>query len=342
MRATYGELISSIKKKQAKRHKTHYRGRWVIGGLLVLGLMVLSQPWDIKTLKPRPHPVQSYNGAVQEIEEIRSVESTAFNPEGRLRFMTHHQKVNRVIIFVHGYTNCPQQFATLGEKFFEMGYNVLIAPMPYHGLADRMTDAHGKLTAEDLAGYSDHMVDIAQGLGDRVTMVGLSAGGNVAAWAAQTRADLDAAIIIAPVFGYQNLPLIITPLVTNICRKLPNFFQWWEPKLKEAGGVDHSYPRFASHAVAESLRLGFTVQDRARQKAPAARRIVMVTNASDASVHPVPIIRLAQNWRKHGAAVESYQFEARLHLGHDFIDPAQPYAHTDRVYPKLIKLIAGD
>jgi hypothetical protein len=76
-------------------------------------------------------------------------------------------KSRAAIILVHGYTNCPQQFKALGQRFYDMGYNVLIAPLPHHGLADRMTEEHGLLTAEELAAYADETVDLAQGLGDQ-------------------------------------------------------------------------------------------------------------------------------------------------------------------------------
>jgi len=40
-----------------------------------------------------------------------------------------------------------------------------------------MTDEQSQLTADELVAYADEMVDIAQGLGEQVIMVGISAGG---------------------------------------------------------------------------------------------------------------------------------------------------------------------
>jgi carboxylesterase len=51
------------------------------------------------------------------------------------QLMTHAKKVDRAIILVHGYTNCPQEFHELGQRFYAVGYNVLIAPLPHHRLA---------------------------------------------------------------------------------------------------------------------------------------------------------------------------------------------------------------
>ena len=47
-------------------------------------------------------------------------------------------------------------------------------------------------------------VDIAAGLGDQVTIAGLSAGGVVAAWAAQHRRDVHRAVLIAPSLGVRS------------------------------------------------------------------------------------------------------------------------------------------
>jgi esterase/lipase len=73
----------------------------------------------------------------------------------------------------------------LGEQLCQQGYNVLAARLPYHGLKDPLTTEQSKMTAEDMAALTQETVDIAQGLGDKVTIAGLSAGGVMAAWAAQ-------------------------------------------------------------------------------------------------------------------------------------------------------------
>jgi esterase/lipase len=331
--------------KIGRPHRYHYQThQWrnflTIGfGFTLLILSVLFRPWGLKQLQSHPNPVTDYAGAVTEIAKLRSETAPDLSPAGQLLFLTHGRQVKRVIVFVHGYTNCPRQFQQLGGRFFILGYNVLVAPLPYHGLMDRMNTKHAKLTAEDMIAYGDRMVDIAQGLGEQVTIAGLSVGGNIAAWAAQNRSDVDQAVLMAPVFGYRQIPLWLTTVTTNLYLTLPNFFQWWNPKTKTAAGVPHSYPRFSSRALAQSLRLGYAVQAQARQVAPLAQRILVITNANDPSVHPVPIASLVHSWRSHGATIRSYEFPAKLRLGHDFIDPQQRDANPKAVYPRLIELI---
>lgn len=315
--------------------------RWrtaIIIGIFLVLIYCLAQPWGVNNLTVQSTPVQSYEQAVQRIELLRA-EEDHLKPVAQTIFLTHNQKVERAVVFIHGYTNCPNQFRVLGEHMYQLGYNVLITPLPYHGLPDRMTDEHAKLTAEQMVEYTSRALDIAQGLGERVTMVGLSAGGNMAAWAAQNRSDLNRAVVISPVFGYQQIPISLTPILANLFLVLPNHFRWWIPELGEKGGTENSYPRFSTRATANILRLGYAVQKQARKERIAANSVVMVTNGNDNSVHSVPIRNLVDNWRKMGGKVITYEYPAELGLGHDFIDPEQPYAKTDQAYPKLIELI---
>src|SRR5205823_7297027 len=129
-------------------------------------------------------------------------------------------------------TNCPNQFLNLGRQFYELGYNVLLVPMPHQGLADHMTSELSKMTAEEMAAYADQVVDIARGLGDWVAVAGLSQGGVIAGWAAQTRADLDLAVLIAPGFGLKLVPVPVTVLVTNLALALPEVYLWWDSLVR--------------------------------------------------------------------------------------------------------------
>src|SRR5438128_1274855 len=143
----------------------------VLIGLAVLALVVLYLalvPPGFAGLDSHPRPAAGYAEAVQRVEAILAREATGHNPLCHTQLLTHGEKTRRAIAFIHGYTNCPLQFLSLGQKFHELGYNVLILLMPHHGLEDRMTDAHRQLTAEELTAYVDDIVDIARGLGEEV------------------------------------------------------------------------------------------------------------------------------------------------------------------------------
>ena len=261
------------------------------------------------------------------------------NPVCRMQLMTHNKKTERAIILVHGYSSCPQQFHELGQRFFDSGYNVLIAPLPHHGLADRMTNAHARLTAEELAAYADQAIDIARGLGGQVFMMGLSAGGVTTAWAAQNRNDIDLAVIISPAFGFKKIPAPLTAAAMNFYTILPDALEWWDPLLKEKAPPAHSYALYSRHALVQILRLGFATLNDARHHPPAAKKIIMVLNANDIMVNNDETNHMINVWKADNANLTTYEFKADLKLGHDLIDPSQPDQRTEIVYPRLISLI---
>lgn len=315
---------------------------WII--LLILGLVlaivfIILTPWNISNLSSHPRPVQSYAEAVQQIENIRGQAPPDMNPACQLQLMTHDKKVDRAIILVHGYTNCPQQFHELGQGFYDLGYNVLIVPLPHHGLADRMTEEQAQLKAEELAAYADEAVDIAQGLGEQVIMMGISAGGVTTAWAAQNRSDVDLAVIISPAFGFKQIPTPLTAAVMNIYTYLPDSFVWWDPVLQAKAPPTYAYPRYSRHALVQIIRLGCVTQVDAQSKQPAAKKMVVVINANDNSVNNALTMDIVKIWQAHNANLTTYEFEVNLKLPHDLIDPTQPDAQIDIVYPRLIDLI---
>jgi pimeloyl-ACP methyl ester carboxylesterase len=288
---------------------------WII--LLVLGIVVAAvwiiiTPWNVSNLSSHPRPVQSYAEAVQRIETLQAQEPQDMNPVCRLQLMTHGNKVDRTIILVHGYTNCPQQFRDLGQGFYDAGYNVLIAPLPHHGLADRMTEEHAQLTAEELAAYADETVDISQGLGEQVVMMGISAGGVTTAWAAQNRSDVDLAVVISPAFGFKQIPTPLTAAVMNIYLLMPDSYVWWNPVLQANAPPPHAYPRYSQHALVQILRLGFATQADARRLQPAAKKLVVVSNANDNSVNNALTMDVVKTWQAHGANLTTYEFDANL------------------------------
>lgn len=316
--------------------------RWTILVVVCMlaGLVVVAfVPWGLGPLSPHPHSANDYAEAVQSLDALNIGQTGAMNPLCQVQFLTHGQKVSRVIVLVHGYTNCPEQFHLLGQKFYDAGYNVVIAPLPHHGLADRMTNALSLLTAEELAAYADQMVDIAHGLGDKVTMAGISGGGVVTAWAAQNRSDLDQAVIISPAFGYKQIPTALTAPAMNIVSILPDSYSWWDPELKMDVQPPYAYPRYSMHGLAELLRLGFSVQMAARQVHPATGALIVITNGDEPSVNNALTQQVVNSWRKHGANLTTYEFPADLRLPHDLISPSQPGQRIDLVYSRLLELM---
>lgn len=308
--------------------------------ILVIPLLViimLFQRWNIN-LVSHPNPVKTYEEAVQRIETMRASEGN-LNPLCQTQFLTHGKQTERTIVLVHGYTTCPQQFAELGKRFYDLGYNVLIAPLPHHGLTDRMTDEQSLIRAEAFVSYADNVVDIAQGLGQHVTISGISLGGVISAWAVQNRNDIDLALIISPGFSFKAIPNGLANPIANSFMVLPVSYVWWDPALEEKVGPPYAYPRYTNRVLGEIIRLGYAIQAQVEQTAPKGKAIIIVTNANDPSVDNNMTMQTIKNWQAHGANLSTYEFPKELGLVHDLIDPNQADAKPDVSHPKLIELV---
>ncbi len=285
----------------------------------------------------------SYDDAVRGIDAVIDAEKGIVSELGATRLLTHGQAADKAIVFLHGFTNCPQQFAALGQRFFQLGYNVFIPRLPHHGLANRLTNDLKSLRAVELLDFVDEVIDRARGLGGRIAVAGMSLGGLLAAWVGQRRADVDLALAIAPDFGLALVPRALERPVIAILRTLPDFYIWWDPRTRAANPSSYpfAYPGFSSHSVAEVMRLALDVRGQIDRK-PAAKRVILVSIGGDPAVSNAEIERVARKWQAYApGVVTTYEFESSLHLPHDIITPESPGTRVDYVYPKLIELISG-
>ncbi|MDP2921385.1 MAG: alpha/beta fold hydrolase [Candidatus Omnitrophota bacterium] len=314
------------------------------GGLAILLLFagfLFIKPIRTRHLVSKINPSRSYQESLRRINNLRILDGGDVASDGRLIFLAHGEKTRKTIVFFHGNTNSPRQFEALGRIFYKKGYNVLIPRIPHHGLKDRMTKDLVRLTALELTKLCDESVDIAQGLGKHITVVGFSMGANMAGWVAQNRSDVDKAVIIAPFWGWKGLPTGFFKPLINLSCILPNMFVWWDREGKTAlTGPTSSYYRFSTRGVAQIMRLGWSVMKEARSVAPKARAIVVITSALDDTVNEKNLDRVVDEWQRHGGVkITRFQFDRSLDVFHDLIDPEQPYQKTAVVYPKLIELI---
>lgn len=314
------------------------------GTLLALaGLAIkVSSRFSTKDLAALPiDPATDYEMALARFAQVQAQEEAdaSLNPVCHSKLLTHGRKVERAIILMHGMTNCPQQYVELAPLFYERGYNVLIPLMPCNGLADPNTDALKQVTATELRDCSATMVNIAQGLGDHVTFIGISVGGVMAAWVAQNRADVDKAVMIAPSFTVSPLlGVFLGKLVMYLFLIMPNIMtQWFKPF---EGGLGHNYRGFATRGLGQMMRLGFSVYDAARTTKASAQSMMMITNAADPAVNNNITRQLVARWQAGGLHhLDTYEFDAKYKLIHDIIDPDQRYQQTALVYPVLLDLI---
>ncbi|MFP4472449.1 MAG: alpha/beta hydrolase [Candidatus Omnitrophota bacterium] len=311
----------------------------IISAFFVFVLWLLNRPVETESLCSRPGQSTDYSTVVKTIERMVREQERDAAGHGRSLLLTHGQRTERVIVFFHGYTNCPRQFEMLSQRFFEMGFSVYAPRVPHHGLRDLMTGETSQLTAEELRRVCDSSVDLASGLGDRVAVLGVSMGGVMAAWCAQFRDDVQQAALIAPSFGWHFLPGMIRPLI-NLTRIMPNILLWWDPIHRRKRDKPFSmYHRFSSRGMGQIMRLGLSVLEAAKKHPPACRDVVMITNEMDIAVDDANIEKLTESWRSHGVHVLLHRFSKDLAMEHDIIDPLHPYARPEQVYDTILQLM---
>ena len=282
-----------------------------------------------------------YEEAVKRIQALQALDTEEVNPLSYTSLLTHGHKTSKAILLLHGYSNSPRQYVRLAEEFYGRGYNVFVPRIPRHGLKDRVTTALKDLTEQELLSYTREVLDILQGLGEQVTVLGCSMGGVLALWAAQQSADISLVCAISPALAYHVLPLALTPLVVQAFLRMPNRFRWWDEALKDAPVPPlHAYPRFATRGLAHITNIGLKVRALARRAEPKAGSVLVVVNPTDESVDNSHARQIVERWQALGAQnIRLYEFDPQLKLKHDLMDPDQPAQQVDVVYPILIELV---
>jgi acetyl esterase/lipase len=282
-----------------------------------------------------------YSEAMRISQSLQDLDGPNVNPLCHTRVYTHGGRVERSLVLLHGFTNCPQQFDTLGKSFFDRGWNVVIPRYPRHGYSNRLNTSIAELRANHLVAVANRAADVGAGMGERLTVAGLSLGAILTGLLAQSRSEIDRAVLIAPMLGLKPLPGPVMTAMSVAAKRLPNFYMWWDNGLKERLGPLYGYPRFATHAYAALFECGRELVRSARKTKPGARSIAVVSNAAEPRLDNRFTYRLIDAWRAHGADVETFEFPRSDGLTHDLIDPGNAAQRVDHVYPIVSRLIEG-
>lgn len=282
------------------------------------------------------HPVSTYAGAIERYQSIVAAETASVALPGRSILLTHPARTGRAIVLIHGLTNTPRQFRELGDILYHCGDNVYIPRLPKHGYRNLKVSSLSGLSPQMLRAFADSVVDLAAPLGDTIIVVGLSAGGTVAAWIAQNRHEVERAIIIAPAFAIRRIPSFLRTASINLFTRLPNI-----TVPQQSDTARYVYRGVSTRGLAETLRFGKGVTRQADRYKAAVPYITLVMNDNDHTVAGSDIEHMAVRWREHGTAVTEFRFGKEFGLPHDVIDVLEPAGNTRLVYPVLLDLIDG-
>jgi len=285
-----------------------------------------------------------YADAVDRFAAVEAQEAAdpTLDPACESRLIDHGAATDRVIVLFHGYTNCPAQFHVLADELASEGYTVYVPRMPHHGELDREHSTLGELTADQLIAYTNDAVDLAQGLGDTVIVLGLSGGGTAAAYAGQYRDDVDLAIPISAFLGLAAVPDWLSPAVINAATLLPPISIGESASSASGSGIYAPYASFDNNtrAATSYMRVAQTVLADAAKTPHRAGRTVIVLNENDDTVNLPMIETLEARWEALAPETSSsYRFPAPLGLPHDLIGPDRIDQHIDTVYPVLLDLL---
>lgn len=109
------------------------------------------------------------------------VSSPKLRGRGNYPNILHHgHRTSDVVVLIHGLTDSPYYMDAIGRRFHAAGATVVYPLLPGHGLLEPNEAMEDDELAEKWKATTDAAVEIAHGLGDRVSIGGLSTGGALA------------------------------------------------------------------------------------------------------------------------------------------------------------------
>ena len=285
---------------------------------------------------PAQHNRAAYTSSIAAISRRQAVDDSIAVPGARSILLVRGAPTARAIVLLHGLTESPRQFEAFAYLLHADGNNVYVPRLPQHGLRGGNVTSLSSLTAAQLRGMADSVVNEARGLGDSVVVVGLSMGGTVGAWIAQQRA-VSRVVLIAPAIEPGRIPSLIDRPLIGLADRLPPITRRSPP---DSARPDRAVG-FNLRAVAEILELGSSILGEAAREAARTRDIAVLVNASDRTVKESAAEALARSWLQHGAKVLVFELPDSLRLPHNIIDPIAGRVGGDAVLDLIRQLAYG-
>jgi carboxylesterase len=318
-----------------------------LAAVVTAAAVLLFTPILDRPLATRGQPASSSEEAMARATALTAADGPEINPVCRSRVLSPGERTERSVVLLHGYTNCPQQFDTIAQAYADAGYSVVVPRLPGHGASDRLTKALSDVHPDDLVRTADLAVDIAAGLGDEVTVVGLSGGGTLAGWLATERDDVTRAVLIAPLVIPKVLPESTVAPLARFSQLATDVYLWWDSEKRERlADPPYAYPRYSVRSLGAFLSIGRETQTTAPRRDTSLERLVVITNENDGAVSNVGVAALERHLerllRLNQPSVDhfDYVFPESAGYKHDLVDPNGENAEDiDAIYRSLRLLL---
>jgi esterase/lipase len=264
-----------------------------------------------------------WDEALARVAELQGRDGHDVVPVCGTQFLSHGSRSDESVLLLHGYTNAPVQFREIAAAYSDAGANVLVPRVPFHGLADPFNHELTNLTPQVLATFTDEAVAAAEGLGERLTVVGLSLGGLLTAYAARHFDSVRTAIMIAPFMQPKSVPEWIDAPFDAAVRALPDAYNWWNPKRHEAEvRGTYAYPKFSLKAVAAMIDLRRRLERDPARRTNHAELVRLVVNDHDIAVrNDIARSVTRELFTDLAEEVDVAVLETSLGLAHDVVEP---------------------
>ncbi len=307
--------------------KTRYKVMLgILALLLAAGAAYLFAPLGDPDLSADPLPRLSYSHAVGLMEETRLFEEGLdLSETGGSMAMLQGSRTPTSVVILHGYTATPWPFRHIAQAYSDMGYNVWVPRAPFHGYADKMTEAPSRLTPRLLRDYADRAIQVGAGLGEHVIVIGQSGGGTLAMRALAEHEEVAQAYAISPfMHPKEDLPVWAMRPMARWLAVAPDAYRWWDEELKDTpAGLAKSpnaYPRGSLRGMTAYLMTGLWLRDVRSGGDDPAGRLTLVLNDGDPSIDG-PYAREVAEGLVPAGQLTVYTIPASDKLEHDLVDP---------------------
>ena len=291
--------------------------------------------------RPASRPAASFDEAVERARAFMALDDASILPEAHTQLLAD-APTDLAVVLLHGFTNHPGQFREFAPLVRARGANVFVPRIPEHGDVDRLTDRLKLLTAESWLASATEAIDIACGLGKRVAVLGISTSGLLCAYAVQYRADVWRSVPVSPFFALLQLPFAVSNTIGALLRWFPNMFLWWDPRVRAKQRPRTAYPRFPTHALGQALRIADVVYRASDRDRALADQALTIVNRADPAVNDAASAEVSRNWHGLRGFGIAYRELRNLLTNHDIIEPDNPLAKTDLVYPILLDALFSE